>query len=503
MTHKVEPGECHEDTPSVLDTAQPISTSRRMRQYLLYVQLTDIAVITMVVASALTFRFAAHSFLSTEDPQIQTLKAIVPSLCILWFCFLRLTSAYDPHFVGSDSHEYSAVFRATITTFGILAITSYAFKLEVARSLVLISLPAGLLLLTLSHWSWRKWLIQKRRQGYLVNRVLAVGDYSAIALLAATLDKAPEAGYKVVAACCSNAKGMVSGPNIWDIPIVGGELDAVNIAANLNVDIVACARSGTFGSIAVRELAWKLEGSNQELIIVPSLIDIAGPRVSTRPVNGMPLLIIEQPTFSGLEKAIKEVLDRSLSILGALLVSPLFILIALAIKIDDRGPVFFTQERIGINGDPFTMLKFRSMRVNAEKQHAKMMQQLANADGVERGPLFKAKDDPRITRVGKWLRRTSLDELPQLINIAKGDMSLVGPRPPLPSEVASYDGRVNRRLLVKPGLTGLWQVSGRSNLSWDESVRLDLYYVENWSLIGDLVILFRTAKAVFSNDGAY
>jgi exopolysaccharide biosynthesis polyprenyl glycosylphosphotransferase len=212
----------------------------------------------------------------------------------------------------------------------------------------------------------------------------------------------------------------------------------------------------------------------------------------------MPLLHVEEPTFAGPERILKAGMDRFLAALGLLLLSPLFLAIAVAIRLDTPGPTFFRQGRIGLGGRRFAIVKFRTMVVDAEAQRHSLHDR-NEADGL----LFKLRADPRVTRVGRVLRRWSVDELPQLWNVLRGEMSLVGPRPPLPTEVEQYEHHVSRRLLVKPGMTGLWQVSGRADLEWDEAVRLDLYYVDHWSPTMDLAIIFRTFSAVTKGSGAY
>ncbi|MFZ5869610.1 MAG: sugar transferase, partial [Actinomycetota bacterium] len=224
----------------------------------------------------------------------------------------------------------------------------------------------------------------------------------------------------------------------------------------------------------------------------------AGPRVHTRPVGGLALLHVEAPRYVGANKVGKTLFDLVVASACIVVLSPLLITIALLVRFTDPGPVIYRQRRIGLNGEPFDMLKFRSMVVDADKRLAEL-----TATNEAAGPLFKMRDDPRVTRVGRVLRRYSLDELPQLFNVLNRTMSLVGPRPPLPHEVATYEARVARRLLVRPGMTGLWQVSGRSDLSWEDSVRLDLFYVENWSITEDLLILAKTLRAVVSSRGAY
>ena len=248
----------------------------------------------------------------------------------------------------------------------------------------------------------------------------------------------------------------------------------------------------------MRRIAWSLEGSGVDLLVAPALTDIAGPRINIRPVSGLPLLQVTEPEFSGAGRVLKGTLDVLGSLVLVLLLSPVLLGVALAVRLSGPGAVLFRQTRIGRGGEPFTILKFRTMHADAEQRLAELRAHNDHGDGV----LFKLRDDPRITRIGRHLRRFSLDELPQLFNVLSGRMSLVGPRPPLPSEVERYEQHVHRRLLVKPGLTGLWQVSGRSDLDWSETVRLDLYYVENWSVSLDAEILWKTLRVVMQGSGA-
>jgi len=262
---------------------------------------------------------------------------------------------------------------------------------------------------------------------------------------------------------------------------------------------IAITSSGAVSGSQLRRLAWDLEGTGIDILVAPALTDIAGPRIHLRPVAGLPLIHLEEPEFDGGRQTVKGALDRVASLGALVLMMPVFAVVSLLVAVTSPGPVLFRQTRVGRNGQPFTMLKFRSMRHDAERHLASLQVSNENADGL----LFKMKADPRITPLGKILRRFSLDELPQLINVLRGEMSLVGPRPPLETEVAQYGEDTARRLLVKPGLTGLWQISGRSDLPWDEAVRLDLHYVENWSIALDCLILWKTAFAVFARRGAY
>jgi exopolysaccharide biosynthesis polyprenyl glycosylphosphotransferase len=280
------------------------------------------------------------------------------------------------------------------------------------------------------------------------------------------------------------------------VPVFAGR-DIIGLVREQGADTIAVCGSASTEPGHLRRLAWQLEGTGIDLVVAPQLTDIAGPRVHIRPVEGLPLLYVEEPTLSGLGWLIKNFMDRVVALLGLILTLPVFVAVAIAIRVSDPGPVFFRQARVGREGKTFRVWKFRTMYVDAEDRQAALVDQ-NESDGM----MFKIRRDPRVFPVGGFLRTTSLDELPQLINILFGEMSLVGPRP-LPAEDGDYLGDVRRRLLVRPGLTGLWQVSGRSELSWDDAVRLDLYYVDNWSLVLDLHILWRTIGVVVRRKGAY
>jgi exopolysaccharide biosynthesis polyprenyl glycosylphosphotransferase len=248
----------------------------------------------------------------------------------------------------------------------------------------------------------------------------------------------------------------------------------------------------------LQRLAWQLEGTSAELVVAPVLMEVAGPRVHVTGVLGLPLLRVSAPTFTGARRVVKEIVDKIGALLLLTVLAPVLMAIAAAIRLGDRGPALYRQRRVGRDGKPFTILKFRTMVVDADRRRDKLL-----AGNEAAGPLFKMRRDPRVTPIGSVLRRFSIDELPQLVNVVRGTMSLVGPRPPLPEEVEAYGPDMLRRLLVKPGLTGLWQVSGRSDLPWDEAVRLDLRYVEDWSLALDALILWKTVRAVVRGQGAY
>ena len=464
------------------------------------VAISDLLVVIWAVVGAQLIRFGTNAPSATSPVVVETVSnlkytALTVALILTWMLMLRLHGAYDRRLLGHGPEEYRAVAVASFQLFSVVAIASYVFRLELARGYVAIALPAGMIGLLLSRWLWRGWLTMHRAQGQMSGSVLVAGAHEHLVNLIHAMDSVPSAGYRVVAACCSDADE----PYIGRIPVVGEESEAAEIAARIGVNTVACASSRRFGAGGLRRLSWALEGQNIDLVVAPSLTDIAGPRVLIRPVAGLSLLHVEAPVFAGPKLAMKTAMDRLGAAALLTLLSPLFAVVAFLVWRHDRGPVFFKHERIGKEGRVFRMFKFRTMVTNAES----LLPSLLAETGQEATPLYKIRSDPRVTPVGSWLRRYSIDELPQLINVLRGEMSLVGPRPQVKFEVETYTHDVNRRLLVKPGMTGLWQINGRSDLSWDEAVRFDLYYVENWSVMSDLMILFRTGRAVMQASGAY
>ncbi|MEP6651387.1 MAG: sugar transferase [Lapillicoccus sp.] len=468
-------------------------SSSRVERYTLRIAVTDALVIVWAVVGAQLVRFGTTTG-GTDGPQTSALGVDYPVvsviLIVLWLVALRVHNAYDPRLFGHGPEEYRAVATATVRLFATLAIVSYLFKLELARGFLLVALPFGLAGLFVARWIWRRWLGTERAEGRLCDAMIVVGDRGHLAGLIAALRNVPEAGFTVVGACCSDGTDPIAG-----VPVVGSEHQAAEVAERLGVDVVACSGSWRLGTEGLRRLGWELEGTGIGLVLAPGMTQVAGPRILTRPVAGLPLLHVEAPTFTGPKRAVKTTFD----VLGALaigiLLSPLLLVVAVLIARDGAGALY-KQTRIGQGGTPFLMWKFRSMVPDADT--------MAPADAHDgAGPLYKLKADPRITPLGRVIRRTSIDELPQLWNVLRGEMSLVGPRPPLASEVEKYEQDVYRRLLVKPGMTGPWQVSGRSDLPWEDAVRLDLYYVENWNLVEDLKILWRTVSTVMRREGAY
>lgn len=468
-------------------------TSRRLR-------VVDAFVIVWAISGAyiVRFGFAPNPVVEGQDFSYVGLSI---ALVVAWWLMLGAWNSRQSRILGSGADEYKRVAAASLWLFGIVAIVSYVLRIDTARGYVGIALPAGLLGLLLARWLLRQHLSVDRQGGSSMSRLMILGGPSAVAHLADTLAGARHSGYLPIAAYTPGGLDKNIHPKISGLPVLGSDPAIPSILSAIdesNADAVAVSAGVQLHPQTLRHLGWELAARNVGLIMAPALTDIAGPRIHTQQVAGLPLIHVTTPTLEGGQRVAKRLFDVVVS--GVLIVcaSPLMALIALTVKLDSRGPALFRQERVGIEGAPFKMLKFRSMVMDAESQLSALA---AKNEGS--GVLFKMKSDPRVTRAGSFLRRYSLDELPQLFNVFSGSMSLVGPRPPLPREVEAYEHDVRRRLLVKPGLTGLWQVSGRSNLSWQDSVRLDLYYVENWSMAGDMVILLRTARAVFLSTGAY
>jgi exopolysaccharide biosynthesis polyprenyl glycosylphosphotransferase len=414
---------------------------------------------------------------------------------VLWVVSVKLAGGYDSRFIGVGTDEFRRVFNAGICLTACVAIISYATKTELARGYVVIALPSLTMLDLLARFTLRKRLHRLRALGSCMRKVVVVGHQDVVADLAAVLRRETYHGLWLVAACVAGTTRL---GEIDSIPVISGLDKVADTVERYDADTVAVLSCPEMSGTTLRNLAWELEKTGTDLCVAPALLDVAGPRTTIRPVAGLPLLHMDHPEFTGIRRIIKAAFDRTAAGLALLLLSPLFAAIIAVIRLADRGPGLFRQTRVGQDGRVFTVYKFRTMVVDAEARKSHLAS-LNESDGV----LFKMRRDPRITPVGAWLRRWSLDELPQLINVLIGDMSMVGPRPALPQEAALYGDHVRRRLAVKPGITGLWQVNGRSDLSWDESVRLDLRYVENWSFVLDLQILWKTASAVFTGSGAY
>jgi exopolysaccharide biosynthesis polyprenyl glycosylphosphotransferase len=425
-----------------------------------------------------------------------------PVLCLLmvvgWTVALAGVGSRGYRMIGTGTAEFKALFQsAAIVLIGI-ALASFALQIEFSRAFMLLAIPSGLIGLLVSRWLWRKWLRTHRRQGRFCSRVLLVGSMTNASKIAADLRRHTDAGYFVVGAAITTGESGDRLPGT-DIRVLGTVDVLTEAVSYIGADTVIVTDNHNLSPARLRELSWSLEPGRQHLVMAPSLTDIAGPRIHARPVAGLPLVHVETPRYEGSDRFLKRAFDVGASAGLLLVLSVPLLVVAVVVATTSPGGVFFAHERIGKRGRPFKMLKFRSMVADADSR----LDALLKSQGKTDQPLFKIADDPRITKIGGFLRRYSIDEVPQLINVLRGDMSLVGPRPQVAKEVALYDNAAARRLFVKPGMTGLWQVSGRSNLDWEESLRLDLYYVENWSMTADVAILGRTVRAVLAKDGAY
>ncbi len=502
------PGQRLRIADSTVDSAQarpvdsPASGLRWLRRYRDRLRITDSVVVVVALLAAVAVRWSVvGNVAGTAEPFPDRLGVPVV-IAVTWLSALAAFHTRDPHIMGSGAVEYKRTLNATATAFGLLAIAFLVVQAHAIRWYFIVALPLGAGGLLLGRWTWRRWLRSQRAFGHYLSRAIIVGTRLDIEYVAAQIARDPSAGY-VVAGAVTDGDGpgdlLVRGERIPVVADADGDVEDIAAAAAA-YDVDAVIVSGQFGtgSEAIRQLSWNLEGTAAELVLSSRLTDVAGPRIHFRPVEGLPLLHVEIPSFDGGRHILKRAFDLVFASLALALLLPVFIAIAICIRLDDGGPALFRQTRCGRDGRTFEMLKFRSMVPTAERDRAALRDR---NDGS--GLLFKLRADPRVTRLGGWLRKYSLDELPQLWNILVGDMSFVGPRPPLCSEAEQYDSAVRRRLFIKPGLTGLWQISGRSDLGWEEGVRLDLYYVENWSLLGDLMILWRTAKVVAKSEGAY
>jgi exopolysaccharide biosynthesis polyprenyl glycosylphosphotransferase len=447
------------------------------------------------VAGAVTFGLRFGDEVTEYNRGYLVLSVLLPVMLLL---VLAVSRAYERRFLFVGTDEYQRVFRGGVGLIAGVAVVSYALDLDLARSYVLAALPTAIATVVVLRFALRKRLHVARARGESLRRVILAGHELSVIAMTRQLRRERYHGLEVVGACLPaghDGRGM-GGPH--GLTVYGTFDDVAGAVEQADADTVVVLSCPELDGTALRRLAWRLERDEVDLVVASALVDVAGARTTIRPFDGLPMLHVEHPRLHGGSRLVKDLFDRVGSLVLLLVLGPLLVGVALCVRATSRGPVLFRQVRVGRDGRLFRIFKFRSMYVDAEARLAEL-RHLNEHDGV----LFKIRDDPRVTRVGQWLRRFSLDELPQLLNVLLGQMSLVGPRPPLPAEVAAYADDVRRRLAVKPGMTGLWQVSGRSDLPWEEAVRLDLRYVENWSLSLDLVILLRTMTAVVRSSGAY
>ncbi|MCQ1951057.1 sugar transferase [Arthrobacter sp. zg-Y859] len=472
---------------------QPTAAAWR-RRYRRILAASDAVVVSVAVLAGYLWRFGPEPAGARVGPFTYLWVSLFISAA--WMSALHIYRSRDARITGIGTDEYKRVVNATVTLAGSLAFTAVIFDVDIARGYFGFVLPAGAAGLISSRWLLRRWLWAQRRQGDYLSKVVVLGRARDVRYVVHQI--ARKSAYQVVGVALTGKPRSFFEVDGESLPVVSDERSVVDAVRRVGADAVIVAGPTKGGSQYVQELGWELEESATELILTTGLTNVAGPRIHSRPVEGLPLMHVELPQYSGARHAVKRIFDIAVSGVALVLLLPFMVLLGMLVTRDSPGPALFRQERVGRGGRKFLMLKFRSMVETAEDDLAGLLDRNEGA-----GLMFKIRADPRVTKVGAWMRRYSLDELPQFWNVLIGDMSLVGPRPPLQREVDGYPSRVHRRLYIKPGITGMWQTNGRSDLSWQDSVRLDLYYVENWSLTGDLIILWRTVVQMFKPLGSY
>ncbi|WP_232224464.1 sugar transferase [Microbacterium sp. 1.5R] len=475
-----------ETTPVRAKKARRVAWTRLYASRLFYNDVI-VVLVTLVVSSIVVLPGLLTGVSWPGGPRVSYL-VVLGAIGFLWLVALDVTDSRDRHTVGHGADEYRRIVNASVAVFAVTVAIAFFLGMELSRALVAVVFPLGLVLLLMSRWMCRQWLRGRQKTGQYLHRAVVIGEPSKVALVAREIRRAKSSGYEIVGVITENT----SAADISGFEVLGDIANVEKVLDEVRFDALIIVGSDDLDPLTMRRLGYSVSDRDIQLIMAPVLTDIAGPRMHATPVAGLPLVHVDFPRMEGSKRFLKRAFDIVGSSLLLVLLSPVFLIAAIAIRIEGPGSIFYHQERIGRGGKTFGMRKFRSMVADADDQLATLL----DLQGDGGTPLFKINDDPRITRVGRFFRKHSIDELPQLIDVFLGDMSLVGPRPQRASEVALYDDFAHRRLLVKPGMSGLWQVSGRSSLSWEETIRLDLYYVENWSLIQDLIILFRTVRAV-------
>lgn len=478
---------------------------RRQRRLARWVFVTDALSLGAAVGVAHSIRYV---ILPNPNPVYAPTNLYTMSTSVLlfsvWMAALSVARTRGTHILDSGALQYQAVARASFNTFACLAIAALVLRAAPPRIFLGIAGILGVVLLFLSRRAWRLWVLRRRAHGDHRANALIIGGVRSAQDIMRRFIADPVHGLRVVGVWVPDrVAGRSERIHVGDVdvPVMGTETgmeDALAVNAFDDIDIVVVTDTEHLGHDGMRELAWALEGHDVDLLVAPNVVDVAGPRVHLEAHGNMPLIYLSGPAYSRSRTIVRALFDRCFALTVLVLASPILVVAALAIRLTSKGPIFYRSERIGMHGVPFEMLKFRTMVRDADQAREELVKHNIGA-----GPLFKMRNDPRVTRVGRILRRFSIDEIPQFYNVLRGDMSVVGPRPPLRCEVDTYDETVMRRLLIKQGITGLWQVSGRSDLSWEDSVRLDIDYVENWSMMRDLQIILQTARAVLARDGAY
>jgi exopolysaccharide biosynthesis polyprenyl glycosylphosphotransferase len=485
--------------PALRQVPEPgrVDRSGRLRGFRVAVACADTAVIAGGAAAAYFVRFHFSHDFNTHGlgPRFGLpYSVVVVFLVVVWMAWIAKCRGYSRANVAGGADGLRAIVVSGLATMGTVAVIGFLAKSEISRGFLALCFMIGLPALLASRYAAARFLHRLRARGSHCSRVLVVGRSGHVQDLIEVLLREPWAGLLPVGACLPDPDAP---PTIMGVPVLGSYAlvgDAVRAAQADQVLMV----EGAEGFRGFKTVAWQLDDSRAQLVVVPTVSDVALTRIKMQPVAGLPLLNVRLPEFTGPQRVAKRTMDLFGAAVLIVLLAPFLAVIALLIKASSAGPVLYRQTRVGKNGLEFSCVKFRTMVTDADEVRVGL-QALNEGNGA----LFKIRDDPRVTKIGRPLRRYSLDELPQLLNVLRGQMSLVGPRPPLPDEVRQYEGPMRRRLLVTPGLTGLWQVSGRSDLSAADSQRLDLYYVDNWSIASDVLILCKTLRAVVSGEGAY
>lgn len=487
------------------EIGQPTRSARELRhsKYARKLIVSDAVIICLSVSMAQILRFWNDPVPVSSPWTVSAdfgYTAVSCLLAVVWMGFLALGSR-SPKVTGRGIEEYAVLVAATLQMFGLVAIASMLLHVDVSRGYLAIALPLGLTGLVANRWFWRYLTARARRGGKNRDRLLIVGTTISAQDVATEFARDPWAVYDVVGICTPEGPEHDAAAIAVDgqlIPVVGMTQAVLDAVQRTEVHSVALASTHGLRPVDVRRLMWELEALQVDLMLAPGMIDITDGRLRSRPVAGMAMFEVVKPQYSRANSMMKRCFDIVFSLGALLLVAPVMVMTALAVRLTSPGPTFYRSERIGMDGVPFRMTKFRSMFVDAEARMPALID--ANGGNVM---FFKMKDDPRVTSVGKVIRKFSIDELPQFFDVLRGTMSVVGPRPQVRREVDSYDDLVSRRLSVKPGLTGLWQISGRSDLAVEDAIRLDLTYVENWSLFRDVVIIIKTIRTVLLGSGAY
>ena len=472
----------------------PVRRHTWVAVYRVWLVIMDVVFATITITVSIVLR----GITQVNLPYLEQLPYITLPFILVpcWILILAISHGYDKKMIGIGLQEYRHVVIGTFCFFGAIAIVSYLLRASLSRSLFVIGLPLGIVLLLLSRWICRQIVNYMRPKGW-VTPTLVVGHEDSLRPVLKRLESVSWTGYKPVAV---SVMGYASGSTLDDLKQDYPDLFVVpfdNIEVALaHSNISAVIVSSGVPSRQVRKLSWRLDKFDVDFLVSPSVMDVAGPRMTVRTADGLALVHVDLPVFRGWKVALKRAFDIVFSGLFLIVFSWLYLIVAIAVKMDDGGPIIFKQKRIGKDQKEFTIHKFRTMQVNAES----MIGDLMDSQGSQ--AYFKPKNDKRITKVGKTLRKWSLDELPQFWDVLVGPMSIVGPRPQIDKEVAEYSDHHYRRLLVKPGITGPWQINGRNDLSVEDSFRLDISYVDNWSPITDILIIFQTLRIVASHEGA-